>query len=66
MASRTAVAISLLRRGRSQLFAVPLSKPIVAALKNEAEVHLLITADAGLTLQRLPSVERENYEFPQI
>jgi hypothetical protein len=51
------------KAGRSRVLAVPLSKPIIAALNEEAEVRLVITADAGLTLLRLPPAE-QNYEFP--
>lgn len=50
--------------GRSQILAVPLSEPIIAALNETAEAHLIITADAGLTLQRLPATEADNYQFP--
>jgi hypothetical protein len=50
--------------GRSQIFAVPLSEPMIAALNETAEAHLNITADAGLTLQRLPPTEADNYQFP--
>jgi hypothetical protein len=52
------------KAGRSQVLAVPLSKPIIAALNEAAEVRLVITADAGLTLLRLPPAEQDNYEFP--
>jgi hypothetical protein len=51
----------LIEAGRSEAFAVPLSQPILAALNDAARVHVLVTADALPTLERLPSSERRKY-----
>jgi hypothetical protein len=56
----------LVEAGRSQILAVPLSEPIIAGLNETAEAHPIITADAGLMLQRLPPTQADNYQFPQI
>ena len=48
--------------GRSQILAVPLSDRYRRSYET-AEAHLIITADAGLTLQRLPPTEVDNYQF---